>query len=170
MAPQNVSHRLIGQAVTHIGQASDDAVISPASILTRHAHHQSLHVRLNGGAAWILCLEPSNVLATQATSRSALRPTRFPISAKVPRAGSLNRNLDGSFALRIRLSAARYSFCRRGSWFTDPVTYASSCNHFLFLMRNCRSYSGHWSFEFIDHSRLLTKKNQSCFGWQSLTI
>jgi hypothetical protein len=48
-----------------------------------------------------------------------------PFSARVARSGSLNRNLDGSFALRIRFFAARYSFCRRSSWFTDPVTYAS---------------------------------------------
>ena len=54
MASQNVSHRLIGQAVAQIGQRSDDAVISPASILTRHSHHQGFHVRWNGGAAWIL--------------------------------------------------------------------------------------------------------------------
>src|ERR1700675_1348032 len=73
-------------------------------------------------------------LATQVTARSALRPRRFPISARVTRSGSLNRNLDGSFALRIRFSAARYSFCNRSSWFTEPVTYASSRTHFLFLM------------------------------------
>jgi len=41
-------------------------------------------------------------------------------------------SLDGSFALRIRFSAA---FCSRSSWFTEPVTYASSRRtHFLFLM------------------------------------
>jgi len=54
VASQNVSHRLIRQAVTQIGQRSDDAIISPASILTRHSHHQSFHVRFNGGAAWIV--------------------------------------------------------------------------------------------------------------------
>ena len=37
-------------------------------------------------------------LATQATPRSALRPSRFPISARVARSGSLNRNVDGNFA------------------------------------------------------------------------
>src|ERR1700688_810245 len=70
-------------------------------------------------------------LATRATSWSALRPSRFPISARVARSGLLNRNLDGSLALRIRFSAARYSFCSRSSWFTEPVTYASSRTHFL---------------------------------------
>jgi hypothetical protein len=149
VASQNVSHRLIGQAVTQIGQRSDDAVISPASILTRHSHHQSLHVRLNGGSGWILSVfgtiellgdEPSipgqdgvglgdaGDLSERFTSHTP------PISARVARSGSLNPNLDGSFALRIRFSAARYSFCRSSSWFTDPVTYASSRNHFLFLM------------------------------------
>ena len=34
--------------------------------------------------------------------------------------------------LKIPFSAARYSFCSRSSWVTEPVTYAS--NHFLFLM------------------------------------
>ena len=46
----------------------------------------------------------------------------------------LNRNLDGSFARRIRFSAARYSFCSKSSWFTEPVTYASNRTHFLFLI------------------------------------
>ena len=101
-----------------------------------------------GRPGYCRCLEPSNFLATslryqakmvsgwatQATARSALRPRRFPISARVARSGSLNRNLDGSFALRIRFSAARYSFCSRSSWLTEPVTYASSRTHFLFLM------------------------------------
>ncbi len=73
-------------------------------------------------------------LATLATTPSAVRPRRFPISARVVRSGSLNRNLEGSFALKIRFSAARYSFCSRSSWFTEPVTYASNRNHFLFVM------------------------------------
>jgi hypothetical protein len=65
MASQNVSHRLIGQAMTQIGQRSDEAIISSASILTRHSHHQSFHVRLNGGLpGYCRCLEPSNFLAT----------------------------------------------------------------------------------------------------------
>jgi hypothetical protein len=114
---QNVSHRLIGQAVTQIGQGSDDAVISPAGVLSHHSHHQGFHFLSNPGRpGYCRCLEPSNSLATslryqakmvsglatQATARSALRPRRFPISARVARSGSLNGNLEGSFALRIR--------------------------------------------------------------------
>ena len=54
VAAQNVSHRLIGQAVTQIGQSSDDAVISPAGVLSRHSHHQGFHFRSNRRAARIL--------------------------------------------------------------------------------------------------------------------
>jgi len=43
-------------------------------------------------------------------------------------------------------------FLEKSSWLTDPVTYASSRSHFLFLMRNCPFYSGHRSFQFLDHS------------------
>ena len=56
MAAQNVSHRLIGQAVTQIGQGSDDAVISPAGVLSRHSHHQGFHFRSHGRAARILAM------------------------------------------------------------------------------------------------------------------
>jgi hypothetical protein len=56
VAAQNVSHCLIGQAVTQIGQGSDDAVISPAGVLSRHSHHQSFHFRSNRGATRILPL------------------------------------------------------------------------------------------------------------------
>jgi hypothetical protein len=53
----------------------------------------------------------------------------------VARSGLLNRNFVGSFALRIRFSAARYSFRSNSSWFTEPVTYASNRTHFLFLIQ-----------------------------------
>ena len=36
--------------------------------------------------------------------------------------------------LRSPFSAVRYSFCSTSSWFTEPVTYASSRTHFLFLI------------------------------------
>jgi len=147
VAAQNVSYRLIGQAVT-IGQSSDDAVICPAVVLSRHSHHQaSTSGATAGRPGYCRCLEPSNFLATslryQAKMVSVWRHRR-PLgvlfvpgvsrSRRVARSGSLNRNLDGSFALTIRFSAVRYSFCGRSSWFTEPLTYASSCTHFLFLM------------------------------------
>ena len=40
--------------VTQVGQCTDDAVISPAAVLSGHAHYQGFHFRWNLGAAWIL--------------------------------------------------------------------------------------------------------------------
>jgi hypothetical protein len=54
-------------------------------------------------------------LATQATCPRALRPSLFPISASVDRSGSDKRNRAGKCALRIRFSAAKYSFCSSSS-------------------------------------------------------
>src|SRR6185437_16695494 len=51
--------------------------------------------------------------ATEATSVSVLRPSRFPISASVIRSGLESRNRAGSLVFRIRFSAARYSLRRR---------------------------------------------------------
>jgi hypothetical protein len=59
-------------------------------------------------------------LATEATSRIALRLSRFPISASVVRAQLDNYSREGSLALKIRFSAARYSFRAKSSWFTEP--------------------------------------------------
>jgi hypothetical protein len=96
VASQNVPLRLIRQAVTQVGQCSDDAVISPASILARHSHHQRLHVRSNSGTAripfgvWTIEFlgdgptvpgQDGVRLGNAATSLSALRPTRLPISS-----------------------------------------------------------------------------------------
>ena len=96
MPPEDVLHRLIRQPVTQVGQGADDAVIAPARVLSRHPN--------------------------QAISRSALRPSRFPISASVIRSGSERRNRAGNLVLRIRFSAARYSFHNKSSWLMEPVT------------------------------------------------
>ena len=103
-------------------------LIASAGILPVPSEPPALHLRLDLRPAWVLtvlgaiellgdqALIPSQDgvgLATQATSRSALRPRRFPISARVARSGLLNRSLDGSLALRMSFSAARYSFCSR---------------------------------------------------------
>ena len=90
-------------------------------------------------------------LATQATSRSALRPSRFPISASVIRSGSERRNRAGNLVLRIRFSAARYSFRNKSSWFTEPVTYARSRTHLLFLMLPSILLCCRW-FEYFYHT------------------
>lgn len=67
--------------------------------------------------------------------REHFASNRFPISAGVARSGLRNRSLVGSFALKIRFSAAGYSFCSNSSWFTGPIAYAGNCSHFLFFNR-----------------------------------
>ena len=41
----------------------------------------------------------------------------------------------GQCARRMRFSAASYSFCSSSSWFTSPVTYASSLANSRFFMQ-----------------------------------
>jgi len=74
-------------------------------------------------------------MVEKATPKQAVRArepsvsmTRLSVSTAAP------MNLEGRFALRIRFSAARYSFCSRSSWLTELFTYASSRTYFLFLM------------------------------------
>jgi hypothetical protein len=76
---------------------------------------------IGGRPGYCRCLKPSNFwasslryqarivsgLATHATSRSALRPRRFPISARVIRSGSERRSRAGNLVLKIRFSAAK---------------------------------------------------------------
>jgi hypothetical protein len=38
--PEDVLHRLIRHAVTKVGQGTDDTVIAPARVLSRHAENQ----------------------------------------------------------------------------------------------------------------------------------
>ncbi len=59
--------------------------------------------------------------ATAANSSKAFRTSRWAISAKVAFSASDNSNLPLIWALRMRFSAARYSFVNRSSWSTVPV-------------------------------------------------
>ncbi len=52
--------------------------------------------------------------ATADNSSKAFRPSRWAISANVAFSASDNNNLPLIWALRIRFSAAKYSFLRRG--------------------------------------------------------
>src|SRR5450830_1525068 len=88
--------------------------------------------------------EPSNLRATSlryhakmvsgraavATSPSALRPSRRPISPSFARSASESFSRPFNWAFRIRFSAARYSFRSSSSWST--VTARLSCS-FNFL-------------------------------------
>jgi hypothetical protein len=137
MAAQYVPYRLIGHLMTQVGEGANDLVVSPAGVLSCHPDHQaSTSAETGGRPGYCRCLEPSNFwainlryqarivsgFATQATSWSALRPRRLPISGRVTRSGLESRTRAGNFALKIRFSAARYSFRASSSWFTEPVT------------------------------------------------
>jgi len=129
-AAQNVSHRLIRQAVTQIGQGSGFHFRSDRRSAPDTAHvssHRTLgnepSITGQDGVGFDDTGDRSECFASKA----------FPDLGESSAFGIAHRNLNGSFALRIRFSAARYSFCRRSSWFTEPVTYASH-THFLFLM------------------------------------
>jgi hypothetical protein len=135
MPAENVSYGLVRQPVAQVSQSTNDAVISPAGVLSRYAHHQGFHFRRHGGPAGVLAMLGAieflgtslryqarmvSGLATQATSRSTLRPSCLPISASVTRSGSLKRNREGNFARKMRFSAAKYSLRRS----THPMNTA----------------------------------------------
>ena len=63
-------------------------------------------------------------MATPATCCSSFRPNRLPISASAVRSRRDSRRLGCRWAFRMRFSANRYSFFRRSSWLTRPVTKA----------------------------------------------
>jgi hypothetical protein len=39
ISPQDIAHALVGNLVTQIGHCSDDAIVTPARVLTRQFHH-----------------------------------------------------------------------------------------------------------------------------------
>ena len=51
MAPQDIAHTLVGNLVTQIGQCADDAIVTPARVLTRQFHHQLFDCRVDSRAA-----------------------------------------------------------------------------------------------------------------------
>jgi hypothetical protein len=50
MPPQDITDALVGNLVTQIGQCSDDAIVTPATGLTRQAHHQLFDCRIDSRA------------------------------------------------------------------------------------------------------------------------
>ena len=52
MALQNVTHRLVTDGQAQVSQGSDNTVVAPGAIFSRHAHHQSLQFLADRGAPW----------------------------------------------------------------------------------------------------------------------
>ena len=50
--PEDVSPRLIGNRVAEICQGSDDAVVSPAGVLSGEAHNERFQFGCDPGPAW----------------------------------------------------------------------------------------------------------------------
>ena len=52
VAAEDIAHRLIGNGVAEIGQSSDDAVVSPAGVLSGEAHNERFQFGCYPGSAW----------------------------------------------------------------------------------------------------------------------
>jgi len=115
MPLQDVADRLIADLVPQIGQRSIRGrpglrrAFEPSNLRATSLRYQA---RIVSGRA------------TVATSASALRPNRWPISASVARSASESFSRPFNCAFRMRFSAARYSARASSSWSTDPVTKA----------------------------------------------
>ena len=51
VSAKGIAHRLIGNAVAEIGQGSDDAVVSPAGVLSGEAHNERFQLGRDAGPA-----------------------------------------------------------------------------------------------------------------------
>src|SRR5437762_2865660 len=56
MTAKNVAYRLIRNNVTEIGQRSDNPIVTPAGVLSRHLDYQLHNLGLNWGPAGIRAL------------------------------------------------------------------------------------------------------------------
>ena len=51
MSPQDIADALVGNLLPQIGQCSNDAIVTPARVLTRQFHHQLFDYRIDSRAA-----------------------------------------------------------------------------------------------------------------------
>src|SRR5664280_1651835 len=136
VALQNIADRLIRDLMPQIGQRPHNPVIAQdrfSSAMRTINFSTSLLIR--GRPEVRRFCEPSNLRATSlryhakmvsgraavATSPSALRPSRRPISPSFARSASESFSRPFNWPLRIGFSAARYSFRSSSSWSTVPV-------------------------------------------------
>ena len=52
VSAEDIAHRLAGNALTEIRQSSDDAVVSPAGVLSGEAHNEGFQFGPDTGPAW----------------------------------------------------------------------------------------------------------------------
>src|SRR5262245_23998947 len=140
VALQDIADRLIADLIPQIGQRPSDPVIAPGAVLLGHANDALLDLAPDPRSAWAATGFRAIELAGDklavpaqdgvwprhlATSARTLRPRRWPISPSVARSVSESLGRPFSLAVRMRFSAARYSFSASSSWSTVPVTQAS---------------------------------------------
>src|SRR5947209_5965210 len=129
VAPQDVAHRFIREVMAQVGQRADDAVVTPARVLASEANHQLFRRGFYPGSA--------RVRAASGTIELAGNQPPIPgqDGVRLGRAGHWLQSLasksfsdlgqgaplrigeleSGKCALRMRFSAARYSFCSNNS-------------------------------------------------------
>jgi hypothetical protein len=81
----------------------------------------------------------------------ALRPLKLPLPITIALSNSPGRNPQAQACLKMRFSAAKYSFCS-SSWLTNPVTQAKSRVHVVVLVLNIH----HRKPGLSQHSSILT--------------
>jgi hypothetical protein len=146
MAAENIAYRLIREPETQVGHGAHDPVNSPTrDFPSPSAPPTARFPRHLGRPQDLRNFDPSNLLAmsfryqarsvsgfaTAANSPKAFRLSRWAISANVAFSASDNSNRPLIWPLRIRFSAARYSFLSKSSWSTVPgdVSKHASPNH-----------------------------------------
>ena len=137
VATEDIPNGLIGHVMTQVGEGADDPVISPARVLSCHPDYQSFDFFGNWRTAWILpvlgaveLLGDQSPIPRQDSIRFGHRSNfaerfasqSFSDLGQGTRSELDNRSREGSLALKIRFSVAKYSFRVRSSWFTEPVT------------------------------------------------
>src|SRR5437879_4717535 len=129
VAPQDVAHRFIREVMAQVGPRAHDAVVTPARVLASEANHQLFQRGFYPGSARIGAASGTIELAGNQP------PIPRQDGVRLGCAGHLLQSLasksfsdlgqgtplrigeleSGKCALRIRFSAARYSFCSNNS-------------------------------------------------------
>ena len=110
---EHICDGFIAEGVTEIRKSSDDAVVAPGWIFSRHAHiRPAISLEMQGRPTVLRYFDPSNFRATSGRYQARIVPglTMTVTSDRVDLCGSVNRKRFGNWDRRIRFPATRYSF------------------------------------------------------------
>jgi hypothetical protein len=136
MAAQGIAHGLVGHLMPQVGQGSHNPVVAPAGVLASQANHQILDLwtgaRPARRAAPFAAVEffsyplaiPGKNAIRFGDARDLLQAFASEAPADFRQGGPLAIGEPPGCrrVFKMRFSAARYSFCSRSSWLTNPVT------------------------------------------------